>query len=109
MTTNTERDLVIALRAYQEVSFSTVTRKGMKAALGAVRAVWQQEQREVLRVAIEAAARPVITEEARDLIEQAREWPRDGVNEGPLINALADALEAAFGGNHEPTERQENR
>lgn len=29
-----------------------------------------------------------------DLIADAREWPRDGVNEGPLINALADAIEA---------------
>ena len=28
------------------------------------------------------------------LIAEAREWPRDGVNEGPLVNALADAIEA---------------
>lgn len=34
-------------------------------------------------------------EEVRELIAEAREWPRDGVNEGWLINALADALEAA--------------
>ena len=35
------------------------------------------------------------TEQDREaLIADAREWPRDGVNEGPLINALADAIEA---------------
>lgn len=28
-----------------------------------------------------------------ELIAEAREWPRDGVNEGRLINGLADALE----------------
>lgn len=29
-----------------------------------------------------------------DLIADARVWPRDGVSKGPLINALADAIEA---------------
>lgn len=27
------------------------------------------------------------------LIAEARQWPRDGINEGALINALADELE----------------
>ena len=35
------------------------------------------------------------TEQDReDLIAEARYWPRDGVNEGRLVNALADAVEA---------------
>ena len=29
-----------------------------------------------------------------DLVADARVWPRDGVSKGPLINALADAIEA---------------
>lgn len=29
-----------------------------------------------------------------DLIADARVWPRDGVSKGPLINALADAIDA---------------
>ena len=29
-----------------------------------------------------------------DLIADARVWPRDGVSKGPLINALADAIES---------------
>ncbi len=44
-------------------------------------------------------ARPVRTARAdvAELIAEARTWPRDGVNEGALINALADALEATTG------------
>lgn len=34
-----------------------------------------------------------MTDNIKDLIADAREWPRDGVNEGRLINGLADALE----------------
>lgn len=30
-----------------------------------------------------------------ELIAEARSWPREGINEGPLINALADRLERA--------------
>jgi len=33
------------------------------------------------------------SEDYRALIEEARIWPREGVNEGPLINDLADAVE----------------
>ena len=33
-----------------------------------------------------------------DLIADARVWPRDGVSKGPLINALADAIEALVKG-----------
>ena len=35
-----------------------------------------------------------LDDETAELIAEARQWPRDGVNEGPLINALADAIEA---------------
>ncbi len=31
--------------------------------------------------------------QAEELIEEAREWPRDGINEGRLINSLADVIE----------------
>lgn len=39
-------------------------------------------------------AEVAMTETERELIAEARLWPRDGVNEGSLLNALADALEA---------------
>lgn len=29
----------------------------------------------------------------RELVDEARQWPRDGINEGALINALADEVE----------------
>jgi hypothetical protein len=40
--------------------------------------------------------------ETRALIDEAREWPRDGINEGRLINALADALEGSAVSTPEP-------
>ena len=36
----------------------------------------------------------MIGQDYTDLIADARVWPRDGVSKGPLINALADAIEA---------------
>lgn len=38
---------------------------------------------------------PAPAPDVQELIAEAREWPRDGINEGRLINTLADALEAA--------------
>ena len=35
-------------------------------------------------------------EDVQALVDEARLWPRDGINEGPLINELAAALEAAY-------------
>src|SRR5690606_21236574 len=43
----------------------------------------------------EASAVSSPSEDVQALIDEARTWPRDGINEGPLINALADALEAS--------------
>ena len=37
---------------------------------------------------------PTPAPDVQALIADAREWPRDGINEGRLINTLADALEA---------------
>ena len=36
----------------------------------------------------------MIGQDYTDLVADARVWPRDGVSKGPLINALADAIEA---------------
>lgn len=36
----------------------------------------------------------VVDRDYTTLIADARVWPRDGVSKGPLINALADAIEA---------------
>lgn len=33
-----------------------------------------------------------VPEDVQALVDEARLWPRDGINEGPLINELADAL-----------------
>ena len=44
---------------------------------------------------------PAPAPDVQELIADAREWPRDGINEGRLINALADALEAALGVNEQ--------
>lgn len=37
---------------------------------------------------------PEVRDKEREaLIREARSWPRDGINEGALINALADEIE----------------
>ncbi len=50
-----------------------------------------------------------MTEQVDALIADAREWPRDGVNEGPLINALADALEQSQAELRQERERADKR
>lgn len=42
-----------------------------------------------------------------DLVADARVWPRDGVSKGPLINALADAIEALVKGSAKLPENSE--
>lgn len=47
-------------------------------------------------------------DDVRELLAEARQWPRDGVNEGALINALADALEVRLRGTvTEPNEAED--
>ena len=56
---------------------------------------WYPQAEAILSAGFHRAPAPAPDVQA--LIDEAREWPRDGINEGPLINALADALEAARG------------
>ena len=58
---------------------------------------WDPERGEAFDRWLAAICTTSPAPDVQELIAEAREWPRDGINEGPLINALADALEAALG------------